>query len=458
MTHDTESAHHSLVAETGRPVAERLADARHDETELEAWIDELESRYDIVEEQVHAFVPEPGRFARLRREARDLVRRFPEPDRRPTLFGLPVGIKDVFHVDGFETRAGSRLPPEALAGPQADVVTRLQAAGALILGKVACTELAYFGPGPTCNPHAPNHTPGGSSSGSAAAVAAGLAPITLGTQTIGSIGRPAAYCGVVGFKPSYDRVSRAGLVPLAPGADHVGWFASSARDAASLGPVLLGAAEAPEPHRNPVLAVASGPYLDRAEPAGRRRFDAACEHLRRAGLRLVDAELPFDFERVVDLHRSLVAAQAFQTHGARLDTHRELLHPKTVILLEDGRKVSDTTLEAALASRETTRRLLAGHLRNLGADLWLSPPAPGPAPAGLQSTGDPIMNLPWTHSGLPTLVLPDRADTKGSLPTGLQLAAPFGADLELLAWGEGLENLLDASSLDPHPVPREPSP
>ena len=137
---------------------------------------------------------------------------------------MPVGVKDIFHAAGFETRAGSQLPPELLTGPEADAVGRLRAAGCLILGKTVTTEFAYYEPEPTRNPHNLAHTPGGSSSGSAAAVAAGLAPLALGTQTIGSVIRPAAFCGIVGFKPSYGRISPEGLIFFSPSLDHVGLF------------------------------------------------------------------------------------------------------------------------------------------------------------------------------------------------------------------------------------------
>ncbi len=142
---------------------------------------------------------------------------------RPPLFGIPIGIKDIFHVNGFSTHAGSRLPPKQLMGEEAKCVSDLKKAGALILGKTVTTEFAYFEPGPTMNPHNPNHTPGGSSSGSAAAVAAGLCPLALGSQTIGSIIRPASFCGVVGYKPSYDRISRDGVIPVSPSLDHIGF-------------------------------------------------------------------------------------------------------------------------------------------------------------------------------------------------------------------------------------------
>ncbi|NJN43856.1 MAG: amidase [Anaerolineae bacterium] len=177
-------------------------------------IDALEKLFTAREPEVLAFVPEEGRFDRLRQDAEALENKFPNRDQRPAIYGTLIGVKDIFHVDGFPTRAGSQLPPDILTGPESDAVSRLKAAGALIVGKTVTTEFAYFAPGPTRNPHNPAHTPGGSSSGSAAGVAVGLCEIALGTQTIGSVNRPAAFCGVVGYKPSYDRIPRAGLFPF----------------------------------------------------------------------------------------------------------------------------------------------------------------------------------------------------------------------------------------------------
>ena len=187
-------------------------------------IDRLQQRFERVNSAIDAFLPEAIRFERLRRDAAALEARFPDPAGRPPLYGALLGVKDIFHVDGFSTRAGTRVPPEHFAGDEAAVVTQLKRAGALIVGKTVTTEFAYFEPGPTRNPQNPAHSPGGSSSGSAAAIAAGLAHISLGTQTVGSVIRPAAYCGIVGFKPSYDRVPTAGLVTFSPSADHVGFF------------------------------------------------------------------------------------------------------------------------------------------------------------------------------------------------------------------------------------------
>ena len=194
-------------------------------------IDDAELRIERLEPTIQALLPEGDRFERLRGGARELLARYhttPHPPHspQPPLFGVLVGVKDIFHVDGWVTRAGSRLPPEVLQGPEAESVTRLKDAGALLLGKTVTTEFAHFMPGPTRNPHDTDHTPGGSSSGSAAAVAAGFCQLALGTQTIGSVIRPASFCGVIGLKPTYGRISTHGVVPLAPSLDHVGCFAA----------------------------------------------------------------------------------------------------------------------------------------------------------------------------------------------------------------------------------------
>ncbi|HNQ95952.1 MAG TPA: amidase family protein, partial [Anaerolineales bacterium] len=170
---------------------------RSGELPITNYISQLQSLFDSREPEVLAFIPESNRFERLQKDAEELTKKFPDANNRPPLFGMTLGVKDIFHVNGFVTQAGSKLPSQDLQGNEATSVTKLKNAGALILGKTVTTEFAYFTPGPTCNPHNPSHTPGGSSSGSAAAVGAGLCDIALGTQTIGSVIRPAAFCGVV---------------------------------------------------------------------------------------------------------------------------------------------------------------------------------------------------------------------------------------------------------------------
>jgi Asp-tRNA(Asn)/Glu-tRNA(Gln) amidotransferase A subunit family amidase len=410
-----------------------------------ALLAELAERIARRESELLALVPEEGRFERLADDARALEQRFPDPESRPALYGVPVGVKDIFRVDGLETRAGSRLPPAEFAGAESAAVSRLKAAGALVLGKTVSTEFAYFAPGPTRNPHDPSRTPGGSSSGSAAAVAAGLCPLALGTQTIGSITRPASFCGVVGFKPSYDRVSRAGVVPLAPSADHVGLFTADAAGARLAAAVLCDQWREELGERRPVLAIPTGPYLDEVDDGGRVLFAAACERLAAAGYLVRELPAMPDFATLRSRHDRLVAAEAATVHAAWLERFRELYHSKTIELVERGRSVTAEELTRARASRLALRRALVERMEEAGVDLWISPAARGVAPEGLASTGDPVMNLPWTHAGLPTLALPAAVSAEG-LPFGLQIAAGWWQDEALLAWGEGIERDLARGS------------
>ena len=426
---------------------ELLAELRSGRRPLDEYLRELEGRFARIEAQVQAFMPEEHRFERLQEEARQLVYEQLDPDRRPPLFGLLFGVKDVFHADGFETSGGSRLPPADLAGPEAEVVTRLKQLGALVAGKTVSTEFAYFAPGPTHNPHAPGHTPGGSSSGSAAAVAAGLCPLALGTQTIGSVSRPAAFCGVVGFKPTYGTVSAKGLIPLSPSLDHVGWFTPDVALAAAVATALrqpLG--PAPEDgNRRPVLAVPTGPYLERAGEIARRHLAETTRRLADRGYKILEVGAFADIDAIEERHSLIVAAEAARVHADWYSIHAELYEARTRALIERGREITDAALGAALMGRARLRHDLTGLMDSHDIDLWLSPAAAGPAPAGLESTGDPVMNRPWTHAGLPTLALPAGQDDDG-LPLGIQLAARWDRDETLLAWGRGIEEALERES------------
>jgi Asp-tRNA(Asn)/Glu-tRNA(Gln) amidotransferase A subunit family amidase len=416
-----------------RSLLELVAALRAGTQPLLPYLDELAARFAAHEPQVQAFVPEENRFRRLKQEAQTLLARYVRPEQRPPLFGLPVGVKDIFHVDSFFTRAGSRLPAEVLQGTEATVVSQLKAAGALIVGKTVTTEFAYFAPGPTRNPHHPEHTPGGSSSGSAAAVAAGLCPLALGTQTIGSISRPAAFCGVVGYKPTYERISRQGVIPLAPSLDHVGLLAADVAAVQLAGSVLVENWQPEVDDRRPVLGIPTGPYLAAADEEGRQHFAAVCAQLAATGYQLRYVPAMPDFAAIVARHNLLMAVEAAQVHEAWFAQYGAHYHEKTKALLARGQDIPEAKVAAARAGREILRRELQVLMDQHSIDVWLSPPAPGAAPAGLDSTGDPIMNLPWTHSGLPTMTIPAGKNGQG-LPLGLQMAGRWYTDEQLIAW------------------------
>lgn len=435
------------VEQSGAPqtkLRELLADLRSGALPLSSYIDQLQTYFERREPDVLAFVEEEGRFERLRNEAEALLRRYPEPEMRPPLFGAALGVKDIFHVAGLETRAGSKLPVEELQGPEGAVVTAFKQAGALVLGKTVTTEFAYFAPGPTRNPHDAAHTPGGSSSGSAAAVGAGLCPLALGTQTIGSVNRPAAFCGVVGFKPSYERISRAGVIPLSPSLDHVGLFTADVFSMTLAASLVLAKWQPPERRERAVLAIPQGPYLQRASQEGLAHFAATRATLARAGFEIKEVQALGDFEAIEARHMALMSAEAAQVHDAWFSKYDHLYHAKTAALLTRGAMVSDDDLAAAREARLTLRRQLMDLMESEQFDLWITPAAPGPAPAGLASTGDPVMNLPWTQSGLPSLTIPSGFNEEG-LPFGLQLVGRWHGDELLLAQAQEIAAVLNGA-------------
>nr|BFD92548.1 amidase [Kitasatospora sp. Xyl93] len=410
--------------------------------ELPEYVDRLCALVERVDPLVRAFVPEPGRHGRLRAQARELAARYPEPVGRPPLYGVAVGVKDVVHVDGLPTHGGSALPPGVLAGPQAVVVDRLRAAGALVAGKTVTTEFAASAPGPTRNPHHPGHTPGGSSSGSAAAVAAGLVPLAVGTQTVGSVVRPAAYCGVVGFRPTYGRIPTTGVIPNAPSFDTLGIFTADLAGAALAAPLLCdGWRAVRDGSEAPVLGVPDGTYLERAEPAALRAFEEQAARLARAGFAVRRVELFPDFAGIVRQLQTVNRFELARSHADWFARFGGLYRPETVAGIRAGQGVTAEDRAAALRFRERLRERVAEAGAAAGVDLWLAPSATGGAPEGLHSTGDAVMSLPWSFLGRPALSLP-AGRTREGLPLGLQVVGAEGGDERLLAQAALVERAL----------------
>lgn len=390
-------------------------------------------RADALDETIQALLPDPERRARLVLRARELARDHPVPNRRPPLYGVVFGVKDIFHVEGLVTAAGSELPPEELAGEQGSCVTALLEAGALFLGKTRTTEFAWMEPGPTANPYDPGRTPGGSSSGSAAAVSAGMCPLALGTQTIGSIIRPAAYCGIVGFKPSHARIGTDGVLPFSRTVDDVGLFTQDVAGMSLAAAVVCADWQTPSDPGLPVLGIPVGPYLNRAPFNTRRAFEAQTDFLRDLDWPIVFVNLLEDIEQINHRHRRLVAAEFAAVHEHLFSNHADLYRPRTRDLIYEGQTVSADELQAAREGCLQLREQLLGTMQAEGVDAWISPSAMGPADEGLKTTGNPDMSLPWTHAGLPAVSVPI-ALTRDGLPLGLQMVAGWMADERLLAW------------------------
>ena len=408
-------------------------------------LDTVVDRIDRTHADLRAFVEEAGRADRVRRLAREIEERWPDPEQRPVLYGVPLAVKDVFRVDGLPTRAGSKIPEHELAGPESPAVTQLREAGTVVIGKSETTEFAFFAPGPTRNPHHRNHTPGGSSSGSAAAVAAGLVPLALGTQTVGSIGRPAAYCGCLGFKPTYGRAPTDGVIPNAPTFDTVGLFASDLPLLTAAAGVLCDDWTAAVDVRHPVLGVPSERYLHQATPPARKAFEAQLAALRTAGYQVRETSFLHDIEEINRRHLVVNLVELALSHAAWFDRYGERYQPETAEAIRDGRTVGADTYDAALYSVHAFRNEVPAVMADVGIDVWVSPAATGPAPRGLGSTGSPLMNLPWTQAGLPALVLPvgtAAAPHGPALPIGLQCAGRPGADELLLAQAAGIGEAL----------------
>ncbi|MEY4750105.1 MAG: hypothetical protein RIQ60_2319 [Pseudomonadota bacterium] len=373
---------------------------------------------------------------------------------RGPLHGLPLGVKDLFDTAELPTHYGS---PAVYAGhrPGADAaaVALCREAGAVLAGKTVSTEFAYFHPGPTRNPHHPGHTPGGSSSGSAAAVAAQMLPLALGTQTAGSIIRPAAYCGVFGVKPTLGRVPRAGVKSLSETMDTVGGFGRSVADVALLAAVLTSDArllDLPALAAPPRIGLCRTPEWAQADTDVQRAWAQVEAALAPHAAALVDVEWPrgsstdgsstagtataalqSDWADLADLQKALMTYEMARSLSHERLHHHEQLSARLQALLAEGMATSAAEQQARLARLERLRRV-ADELLFARCDVLLAPSTMGVAPAGLGATGDPLFCRRWSVLGQPCIHIPF-ARGAGGLPLGLQLVGRRGADHELLA-------------------------
>jgi aspartyl-tRNA(Asn)/glutamyl-tRNA(Gln) amidotransferase subunit A len=416
-------------------------------------------RIDRLESRVRAwvFVDRDGARAAAERLA-DEVRR---GQWRGPLHGMPLAVKDIFDVYDWPTAAGSRLWVQSIARHDATVVRRLRQAGAVLLGKTVTTQYASFDPPPTRNPWNASRTPGGSSSGSAAAVACGMCLGALGSQTGGSITRPASYCGVAGCKPTYGRVSAHGVLPLAPSMDHPGPIAGCVRDLALLLQAIAGpdpldpsCSDRPVPDLLSPLAIQLSPprlgrvrglFEERAEPPVRALMEQVTASLRAHGAAVNDVALPAAFAEVVARHRTVMAVEGAAYHEVRLRRHPEDYEPKIRALLEEG--LSCPAAEYARC-KDHQRELSCAMLSCFpGVDALLTPATTGPAPDAA-STGDPGFNAPWSYTGLPTVSFLAGWSPDG-LPLAIQLVGRPWSEAELLAVAAWCEQALDVPHREP---------
>ncbi len=355
------------------------------------------------------------------------------------LAGVPVGIKDIIDTSEYPTCHGSPIYKGHQPGFDAASVALIKEAGGIVVGKTVTTEFAYFQPGPTANPHNLKHTPGGSSSGSAAAVAAGMVPVALATQTAGSLIRPASYCGIWGYKPSFGLFSLAGIKPMAQSLDTLGVLARHVEDLALMQAVLLKSpgCAALEPFGGvPTIGVCRTYDWPSADEDSRRVLGEAAEALADTGANVVECDLPSGFEGVTQAQRVI---QAFETARALSLEHAcylDKLSPSIIKLIDEGMACSQKTyFEAQLLVAEC--RAKSKGMFDL-YDAVLAPSAPGAAPEGLKATGDPIFSRMWMPLHVPCINMPFGRGSSG-LPVGVQLISGFLHDsrlLQLSAWAE----------------------
>ncbi len=383
-------------------------------------------RIDEREPQVHAFVQLAADAALA------TARELDAGSVRGVLHGLPFGVKDLLDTFDLPTAYGTPIYAGHRPSGDAAAVALCREAGAILLGKTVTTELANMFPGVTRNPHNLAYTPGGSSSGSAAAVADGMLSLALGTQTAGSLIRPAAFCGVVGYKPSHNRVPKGGVKSLSETLDTVGGFGRSVRDAALLGAVLTGDLRLASPATFEQL---SPPRIGLCQTPDWAQADADTQHAWLQAEKALTGHttrltLPAELSSLVALQK---AVQAFET--ARSLSHERLRHHAMLsaplqALIDDGLAISGETHAQNLRATATARQRVSGLFST--CDVLLAPSSIGEAPDGLDSTGDPLFCRGWTLLGLPCVHLPFTRGRKG-LPVGLQLVGAYGEDHRLMA-------------------------
>ncbi len=413
---------------SGRISSERLVSAcleriKQREPEVDAWI-HLDPEYALI-------------------QARAADRAQAGGDALGPLHGVPIGIKDIIDTKDMPTQNGTVLHWGRQPAEDAAVVSLLREAGAIILGKTVTAELAVYAPGKTKNPHDPSRTPGGSSSGSAAAVADFMAPGALGTQTNGSMIRPASFCGVVGYKPSFGRISRRGVLCQCPSLDQVGVFTRTAEDAALLAqtlmaydpsdsgmrpvarPDLISGLKRP-PEAAPRLALVKSPVWPEVEPgAGRALIDYAAG----LGSMVQELELPPLFERAVEVHRSLMLTEMSASYRELYERGKGQLSERLRSLIEQG--MERRAVDYIQAGRMQQKLKSAMHEAMGEYDAIITPASTGEAPVGLETTGNPICCTIWTLCGLPSITLPLLKGRAG-MPLGVQLVGRAGEDAKLL--------------------------
>ena len=377
------------------------------------------------------------------------------------LHGVPIGIKDIYHISGIPTIAGSKVYADYVPNETAVTIELLRKAGAIMLGKTVTTEFACLDPSHTKNPWNPAHTPGGSSSGSAVSVAARMCPIAMGSQTVGSVLRPASYNGIVGLKPTYGRVSRRGVVPVSWSLDTVGWMGRTVEDMALLLQVMAGpdeldpvASKLPagdylsdlESAKTPKIGLITSFFMEESDQETQQMTRAILDQLKSAGASVVDVTLPESFDTAFQDQLLIMGVEAAAFHKPMYEKQAADYRPKLREMLRQGLETDAVTYTKALERRlrfSADMRVLAEQ-----ADVLLTPSTPTAPLADLTNTGDTRFQGPWTSCGLPTITLPAGL-AKSGLPMGIQLIASPFEEVRLLAIARWCEKIIDVQLAPP---------
>lgn len=421
-------------------------------------VDDCLERIEAYEPTIHAWAHIDPDYARKLADEADDIRRSGKPT--GPLHGVPVGIKDIVDTKFVPTEFGSEIFRGRKPMNDAVVVTRLREAGAVIMGKTVTAELANMTPGPTTNPHNAEHTPGGSSSGSAAAVACFMVPGAIGTQTGGSVIRPASYCGVYGYKPSFGTIPRTGVLTQSRRLDQIGSFGRSLADVALLARLMMGAdagdpdtfparplpgllqAAMEGPVIEPKIAFLSTPYDSRAEPSTLEAFDELFEVMvESCGDRVGKVELTQSFDTAAAHNRALMTSEIAQAYSPLLQRYPGKISDELVAYIEEGRSVSAVDYLNAVDEKLHLIDIL-NELAFEEYDAVITPAAVGEAPHGLASTGDPVFCSLWSYLGLPAISLPMMQGPKG-LPLGVQVVGPVNGDQQVLQVAKWMETSLE---------------
>lgn len=401
------------------------------------------------EHHVHAWVFIDRGYARA--EAKRLTDELAKGQYRGPLHGIPIGVKDIFDVFDWPTACGSKLWQHSIARQDAPVVASLRTAGCIFLGKTVTTQYASFDPPVTRNPWNLAHTPGGSSSGSAAAVATGMCLGAIGSQTGGSITRPASYCGIAGCKPTYGLVRLDGIMPLSHSMDHPGPMARNVMDLALM--LRSMSAEDPTNYVEKAAVASSRPrfgrirqlFEEKADASMRDMMDEITHRFAEDGATVEEVALPSRFCDVVQQHRIVMAVEAAQYHEARFRRHPEDYAPRITQLLEEGLSCSAPEYAHAKEHQAHLRKAMQNQLR--GPHVLLCPATTGPAPLA-DTTGDPAFNSPWSYTGLPTISI-QTGYFADSLPLALQLVGGDWNENSLFSVAAWCEKRLAPNPLQP---------